>query len=159
MITNKLFKIPGCKFFAWMRRWLVLLAPMLILFRANGQGLSEDQLRNYIEDARLSIAVYHLDWKDSKTGLGGGWTRMPHPISDSGGFQAAAYERTLPNGQREIKVAIAGTRFDNPENILTDLRQGAPWNMGTYDKITEQQYAQAVAYVNGYLQLQKNDKS
>jgi hypothetical protein len=88
---------------------------------ASVDDLSADELRKAIDDARLSLDVYH----PSKT-IQGGWRMISDPTFNPTSLQAAAYERVLGNGKREIVVAFAGTRgLSNMQDVRDWLRVAA----------------------------------
>lgn len=134
------------------RIWMPPSNPNLAGESSRSTGLSKDQLRNALQNARLADSVYDL----SKTQIEGGWRQIKSQ-QDPDGFKAAVYERQLADGRRELRIAFAGS--DDRQDWLNNIVQGNPIGMGIHDRIEEQQYARAQAFAAGYVHLAKTDKS
>jgi hypothetical protein len=119
---------------------------------AQSSNLSKDQLQNALQNARLAESVYDL----SKKQIEGRWRQIKSQ-ADPDGFKAAVYERQLPDGRRELRIAFAGS--DDRQDWLNNILQGSPILMEVHDRIEEQQYARAQAFAAGYVHLAKNDKT
>src|SRR6185436_19239165 len=83
------------------RIWMPPSNPNLAGESSRSTGLSKDQLRNALQNARLADSVYDL----SKTQIEGGWRQIKSQ-QDPDGFKAAVYERQLADGRRELRIAF-----------------------------------------------------
>ena len=115
-----------------------------------------EQIQALREKAMLACAVYDL----SKSELSDGWRQIAKKW-DKDGFQAAVYERTLSNGQKDLKVVFAGT--NDRHDMATDVNAGsfisADWAFGPVRELAEQQFVRAQAYAAGFVHMAKNDSS
>ena len=112
--------------------------------------LSPDELRKAIEDAKLSLAAYHL----SKTV--DDWRRISDSGSDPNGLQAAAYERILANGKREVVISFAGSRRSSQADWIIDINQGTGWGWPA-GWLTNQRFDQALKFAERYVKEKDKD--
>src|SRR5947208_15974479 len=99
-------------------RQLALAFLCIIQLPVIGQErLALDRIQAAIENARLAEAVYDLSIKQI-----GEWHQIKSQ-TDPDGFKAAVYERSLGNGQRDLRIVYAGT--DDIHDVANDVNQGS----------------------------------
>jgi pimeloyl-ACP methyl ester carboxylesterase len=122
----------------------------------SSSGLTPQLLQQAIEAAQLSLAVYDL----SKKMVQGGWSQIESTLPDPDGLQAAAYERKLANGKRELVIAFAGTRVAgglNPADAVVDVNQGSGLGGPVFDFLTYQRFHEALNFAETYVKQKDKD--
>jgi hypothetical protein len=84
-----------------------------------------------------------------------GWRLISDSGSDPNSLQAAAYERTLPNGRREVVISFAGSRLWSQDWII-DINQGTgeAWPLSF---LTNRRFDQALKFAETYVKQKDKD--